>query len=317
MGLTILMLPFLMVPAVASAQGGSMGGKNWGLNVGATVLRDDNLIGLPSRAPVPGALANKEADDTGIQWNANLFYKHNYSNKLQLKFDYDVRQTLYKNNSNLDLTTQIFGAGSTFKLNPLVNITLDYKYIYNNVSGQDFSGIHYISPAFNYMNKTFGLTRLAYTYMYINNWTTDLRDINSSGFSLDQYYFFSNFKRRINIGYKWVNEDAETNNIFDKNKHVGKAGFKTPLVWGINFSADASFAVSDYNSRLIEAGGARKRSDWEQRYSGSIDKELISKWGYLQNLVVHAKYEYYRSISMSSVRNFDNNHFEVGFDASF
>ncbi len=292
----------------------SGGGKNWSFKVGVHAIRDDNLLGSPERGAIPLSLQGKNFDDTGIKWTSNLGYNYKQNAKLSFKFDYDVSQTLYEDNSDRDITTQMFGINTEYKISPLVNVQLMYKYIYNIVDGNDFSGINYIRPSFNYMHRTMGLTSLHFLYSDTNNWLTSLRNTETTGVGVAQYFFFSNYTRRLTVGYQYRDDDAKGKN-FDRETHAVNVGIKTPLFYGINLNADARYTQKDWATRL--AIDTRLREDNEQRYSLALDKVLIAKMGYLQNLVLEGKYNYTYNRSNEDAVFAVNNHFELGIKAAF
>ncbi|QPJ64304.1 MAG: DUF560 domain-containing protein [Candidatus Nitrohelix vancouverensis] len=315
-GLLALAVAAPQAVSAAPSMDAAGGGKSWSFKISGSAIRDDNLLGAPDRGNIPTALQGKEFDDTGFKWTSNLAYNYNYTNKLSFKFDYDVSQTLYEENSDRDITTQMFGINSTYKINALVNIQLMYKYIYNIVDGDDFSGIHYIRPSFNYMHKKWGLTSIHALYSDANNWSTSLRNTETTGAGIAQYYFFDNFKRRVDLGVKWAQDEAKSS-VFDRDVYTVKAGLKTPLYYGVNLTAGAQYARKEYQARKLEAGGNRDREDDEQKYTATLDKTLVTKWGYLQNLVLEGKYQHTYNRSNEFASFYRNNHFELGLKAAF
>jgi len=312
-----LLTSALILPQVAFAAPEiktSGGGKNWTFSAGVTAIRDDNLLGAPERGPIPLSLQGKNFDDVGVRWNSNLGYKYKQSSKLSFKFDYDVNQTIYEENSSRDITTQMFGINSEYKISPLVNIQMMYKYIYNIVNGDDFSGINYFRPSFNYMHRKYGMTAIHFLYSDTNNWITNLRNTETTGAGVAQYIFFSNYTRRLTIGYQYRKDDAKGKN-FDLSSHAVNVGLKTPLFYGINLTTDAKYTQKDYKSRL--AIDTRLREDNQQRYSLALDKMLISKMGYLQNLVLRGLYTHTYNRSTEDAVFSVNNHWELGLSAAF
>jgi|GEM_PF-5857377 len=312
-----LLASALALPQMASAAPSmerSGGGKNWSFKVGFSAIRDDNLLGAPERGAIPVSLVGQNFDDTGIRWTTNVAYNYVQSAKLSFKFDYDVNQTLYEDNNSRDITTQMFGVTAKYKITPLVNFQLMYKYIYNIVNRNDFSGINYIRPTFNYMHKKFGLTSVHFLYSDTNNWVTRLRNTDTSGFGIAQYVFFSNYKRRVSLSYQYRDDDANGRN-FDRDTHQIKLGLRTPLFFGINLDASGAYTQKEWDTRL--AIDNRLREDNNQQYTVGLDKVLISKWGYLQNLVANGKYVYTYNRSNEDAVFTVNNHFEFGIRAAF
>jgi len=207
-------------------------GKNWSFKLETRYAYDDIVVQVPTRMALRPVLKDG-ADDHLYEWSASGRIKHAFMDKFSLRADYDIDMTIHTDLSQFDLTTHIIGLRPRYKFTPLMNMELNYKYIYNIVDGDDFSGIHYVEPSFNYMNKTLGLTRLFYTYKYTDNWLIDLRDNVQHSVGIKQYIFFSNFTKRISVGYKYSRDNSEGSS-FDRDIHIVEVRGKTPLFYGID-----------------------------------------------------------------------------------
>ena len=201
-----------------------------------------------------------------------------------------------------------------YKFAPLVNITLDYNFIYNIVDGDNFSGIHYISPSFNYMNKTFGLTRIFYTFKSTDNWQSDLRDNSAYATGIKHYFFFSDFTRRIHIGYKYTSDDTFST-FFDRNNHTAEIRGQTPLFYGIEMDLEVEISFRKYVRRLGTDGSLR--NDTQEKYSVEFRKVLLDKLGPMEELQIKVGYRYQVNDSNLLFRDFDSNKGFVGLDARF
>jgi hypothetical protein len=292
----------------------SESGKNWSIKVETRFAYDDNVVQAPTSN---GLITNPSdgIDDQLFEWSAQARFKHTFTEKFSIKADYDVDMTIHTDLSRYDLTTHIIGLRPRFKIAPLMNLELNYKYIYNIVDGNNFSGIHYVEPSFNYMHKKFGLTRLFYTYKYSDNWLSDLRDTTQHALGIKQYFFFSNFTKRISIGYKFATDNS--NGIFfDRDMHILEVSGKTPLIYGIEMTADAQFNFRTYKSRLATSG-TEFRDDTQNRAFISFSKTILEKLGFLQNLTAKLQYRYIFNDSNFFLREFSTNRYDAVLEARF
>ena len=308
----------LALPCFSQADSVSEKGKNWKVKLNTSWVHEDNLIGTPTNGTArPAGIVGTSPDADGFNWDLTADYKYKFNDKINFKLNYDLDQTYYGNNSAYDVTTQFFGVGMTRKINPLTNFQLDYKYIYNIVDRDDFSGIHYVNPAFNHMHAKYGLTRIDYLYKYTDNWKFDSRDTTQNSIGLTQYVFFSNFKRRVSLGYRFAKDDATGFLAFSRKIHDFKFSIKSPIAYGVNLNAKTKFSIRDYTNRPTEVGGVAGRNDYVQNYSIKLDKSLLKHWKCLNDLVAEASYRHNFNNSNELVRNHKNNIFKLGLTAKF
>lgn len=288
-------------------------GKNWKLKLNTFFAYDDNVVNEPDRVSArPTNLRGK--DDGAFNWSGNAQVKHSFNKKFSVRATYDIDMTTYFDLNQYDLTSQMFGISPTYKITPTMNVMFDYNFIYNIVDGNNFSGINYFGPSFNYMNSKLGLSRLYYNYKTTNNWVNDFRDNEHHTMGASQYIFFSNYTRRIKIDYQYSVEDT-ANSAFDRDNHRIALEGRTPLMWGINMDVDAVFTLRDYDSRL--GSGTAFRDDTLQRYAIQFDKLLLAKWKCLQDLKLVAKYRHLKNGSNLITRDFTSNRGDIGLQARF
>ncbi|MGV7222615.1 MAG: surface lipoprotein assembly modifier [Nitrospinales bacterium] len=288
-------------------------GKNWRIKLNALYAYDDNVVQAPrDMAFKPDAITTE--DDSMLEWSATADWKHTFNKNLSLRAAYDVDMTIHSKLSEYDLTTQIAGISPTFKISPLMNVMLDYKYIYNIVDGDSFSGIQYLSPSFHYMHPKLGLTRLYYTFQYTDNWKTDLRDNIKHSLGIKQYIFFANYTRRISFGYKYTTEDAN-GDIYDRDLHTLELIGKTPLFFGVDLEVEAEATFRSYDTRLATDSGLR--DDIQHKVYVNLSKVLLRKFAFMENLTAKAQYRYEYNDSDLLLREYRTNRVEVGLEARF
>jgi len=312
--LSILVCFLLITPSILTAATlANESGKFWKFKLSANYSYDDNVVNEPTNIAFrPAFLVGK--DDHIFDWSATLSLKHAFTKKLSMRATYDVDMTIHSELSQYDLTAQILGVGMVYKFAPLFNFTLDYNYIYNIVDDDNFSGIHYVSPSLNYMNKTFGLTRVFYTFKSTDNWQSDLRDNDAFSAGLKHYFFFSDFSRRIILGYKYTSDDT-TGSSFDRDLHTVELRGQTPLFFGIDLDLQVEVTFREYVSRLGTDGSLR--DDDQYKLVAEFKKVLFDKLGIMQNLTMKAGYRYLFNDSNLLLRDYRTNKGYVGLDARF
>jgi len=288
-------------------------GKFWKFKLSANYSYDDNVVNEPTNIAFrPALLVGK--DDHIFNWSATGSLNHNFTDSLSMRLTYDADMTIHSELSQYDLTSQILGLGTVYKFTKLFNFSLDYNYIYNIVDGDNFSGIHYISPSINYMNKTLGLTRVFYTYKSTDNWVNDQRDNEAHAMGLKHYFFFSNFTRRISVGYKYTTDNTD-GPLFDRYFHTVEVRGQTPLFYGILMDLQIDYAFREYDNWVATDGNLR--DDTRQRIYVKFSKVLLRKLGILQNLTANMGYRYMYNDSNLLVREFRTNKGFVGLEARF
>jgi hypothetical protein len=274
---------------------------------------DDNVVQAPRDMAFKPDSIDRE-DDSLFEWSATGVLKHAFTDKFSLRGTYDVDMTIHAHLSEYDLTSQIFGISPTYKLTPLMNIMLDYKYIYNIVDRANFSGIHYVGPSFNYMHPTFGMTRIFYTYKNTDNWKTDARDNIQHEVGFKQYVFFSNYTRRITFGYKY-GTDNTLSDAFDRILHTLELNGRTPLFYGINLEVNAKATYREYDSRIATDGTLR--DDIQHSVYLTLSKVLLRRLAFMENLTAKVKYRYVYNESDLLLREYRSNRVDVGLEARF
>ena len=300
------------------AAGGTLAnesGKNWSVKLETKFAYDDNVVQAPTRTGLITTPSNG-IDDQLFEWSAQARFKHTFNDKFSIKAEYDVDMTIHTDLSRYDLTTHMIGLRPRYKIAPLINFELNYKYIYNIVDGDDFSGIHYIEPSFNDMNKKFGLTRLFYSYKYSDNWLSDLRDTTQHTLGIKHYFFFSNFTKRISLGYKY-STDNSTGIFFDRDMNILEISGTTPLFHGIVMDVDGQITIREYESRLATIGTAIKRNDTQNRAFVRFSKIIREKLGFLQKLTAKLQYRHTFNNSNFFLREFSSNRYDAVLEARF
>ncbi len=289
-------------------------GDNWKLKLNTLYAHDDNVATAPKDASLRPASMSKIGDSM-FEWSGTGIYKYKPTAKLNVRMDYDIDMTIHSKLNDYNLTSQMFSLTPTYKFTPLMNAQLMYSYIWNIVDGDNFSGIHFVSPNFYYMHEKFGLTRLYYTYKYTDNWKYNTRDTSQNSFGINQFFFLFNNKGRVTVGYEYSSDNAQ-GSAFDRNLHNLSLRAKTPLIYGIDLDADGKYSIRSYGTRVADNGTDKRRDD-QQRYSVKLSKVLSKKLWTLENITAYSKYRHVRNSTNLDVREYRSNRVDVGLRAQF
>ncbi|MEE9190288.1 MAG: hypothetical protein V3U16_05915, partial [Candidatus Neomarinimicrobiota bacterium] len=197
----------------------------------------------------------------------------------------------------------------------LINAQLMYSYIWNIVDGDNFSGVHFISPNFYYMHKKFGLTRVYYTYKSTNNWQFDSRDTGQHSAGINQFFFLAKQKGRIKLAYEFA-EDNAVGSAFDRNIHNFSLKAKTPLFFGIDLDAEGKYSIRSYDTRLAD-NAVDERQDDQQRYTVKLSRVLYKELGILEKLTFYTKYRHTLNKTNLDIREYKSNRVDVGLRGIF
>lgn len=283
------------------------GGKSWNIQITGKSFRDDNVGQLPRNPVNIPAKVSGNGPDVALEFNGIGRYKLDVSNALQFAVDYELNHTAYVDLSPYDLQSHTFGGNATYKIKPTWTLDLRYFYMYNILDNDSYNGIHYASPSMMFMiHPKIGYTRISYTFLNRDNFQNNLRDRASHWTEINQYIFFSNFKRRITLGYVFKN-DAAKGSIYDLESHLLTFELKTPLFWGINFKARYGYGDVNYDTRLIRIGGAGIRNDDKHIYLVELSKVLLKNVGFLNTLIGSLRYENLAANSTDKLFEHDKN----------
>lgn len=315
--LCFLLAVLVFMPAKLYAASAAEEGKNWRVQVDTNYVYDDNLAAAPKNETLRAGIGR--VDNSGFQWSGSATYDWKFSNKFKLTFDYDANQVVYDSLSQFDMLIQMFGGGFTYNFTPLFNFTMDYKYIYNVVNNDKFSEIHYYSPAFNYFHEKFGLFRPDFTYKRVNNYQFDSLDMDQYTAGFNYYYFFSNYTRRLNVGYHY-GIDESFGEAFQQKYSIVNASGSTPLWWGLDLTARAVYSFRDYDkfvARFDSQGNNILRQDTFSNYNVNISKVLINKFYIMNNLRLNFDYLHSYNNSNLVIRDYVDNRYTMGVSMGF
>ncbi len=291
----------------------SQSGKNWEIDISANYVYDSNVVASPEDDQFkPTGLTDE--DDSGFAWDGTATYDLEFTKKFKMDFNYDIYQIVYDELSDYDIITQMFGTGMTYKLSRMADIQVDYKYVYNLVDNESFSGFHFINPSFNYFHDKFGFTRIDAWFKEISNINNRTRDGDQWSAGFTHYFLFSNYTRRISVGYRFSQDDT-TGSAFDRDIHDFTVRGLTPLYWGVLLDAKAKLSVREYDEFIVTDGSLR--DDDQQIYSAALSKVLVKKAWVFHDVTASAKYTHLFNKSNLATRTYRSNRYTVGFSTSF
>ena len=290
-------------------------GENWNLKVKGLTVYNDNVVNSPKQRDLRPANLGRGDGDSSIDLGGTASYLYKPDNKIKVKFAYDLDVSIHTRLHAYDLLSQFFTVSPTYKISPLMNVNLQYSYIYNHLNLKPLSGIHYISPSFNHMSKDFGFTRLAYTYKSTNNLQYNSRDNEQHSAGIDHYYFFNNFKSHLKGSYKYTKDNTKGTAYKRKIHDVG-VKLKMPLFYDIDLDAKVDLSFRKYDKR-VSTSGDRLRSDYRKRYTINLSKVIMKNEGYVKKLSVVGRYQHTNNMTNLDVNEYSANLYQIGLQGEF
>lgn len=314
-----VLISFLLLPSLVMGQVSvDKGGKSWKLKLKSQFLHDDNVAQNPDRPPL---LAPRNSD-SGWNGNAAFNYTHKFNNKFSLAGDIDVDATLYSDLTQFDLVAIMAGFKPKYKFSENMFVDLQYFYMRNIAGGNDFSGVNYINPSFNYLHKKFGLTRVHYFYKNTDNFQNQARDGDQHGGGFTHIYLIPNSRHYIGAGYQVSAEETQGSVLttgafrdFDRTIHDFKVLGRIMLPMDIEFNGEYKFSFREYDTFAATAGSVR--DDKQHNFRLRFRKVLWDTLGILNKVTARLDYHHQNNDSNFLVRDYHSNRFMGGLEARF
>tara|TARA_R110002110_G_scaffold415561_1_gene650776 strand:+ start:76286 stop:77221 length:936 start_codon:yes stop_codon:yes gene_type:complete len=125
---------------------------------------------------------------------------------------YDFSQSLYEEFSEVDRQTHIVGADMNAKLSAF-DTGLSFYYIDSRLDGSKFLELYRLSPSISGFLAKKWFARGAYVYSEKVIVNRSDRDAYTHSGEADLYYFRRGLRSYFNVGYRYKNEDAESDRL--------------------------------------------------------------------------------------------------------
>ena len=222
-----------------------------------------------------------------------------------LELGYDFSQTLYEDLSSFDLQSHSFSASVEREFSG-VDTGLIYLYSRTFLAGDDFLGLHSLTPTLGYGVRDWWYVSLRYNYQnkdFISA-DDDGRDSSVNSGTVDNFLFFMEGKAYLSVGYRAEKENAD-DNAFDYLGHFFHARLKMPVParlvarWKPEVQLGYEYYTKNYSSVTTSIGDERQddRTTVTLGLSADITKRLFAKFDF----------EHIEAVSNLSSSDFDEN----------
>lgn len=300
---------WLLAAGPLQAQTLSKAGKNWKVKLNIGTLINDNV------AQNPGGAFNLfgQDGDSAFSWSGSGEYLHTFNDRLSLKGEYQIDQTVYSDLGQYDLLTNSWGLRPRYKFDRNAFLDFQYFYIWSVAGGNSFSGVNYFSPTYSRLLGKWGLVQARFFYANTDNFRNQARDADEFGGGLDYVYIFQGTRNYLGIGYQGVEED--TAGRFDRTRHEVKLRGQYLLPYDIRFKGRYRYSFRDYDTFASSGGGVRQ--DNQHNFNFSVSKVLMNRWEFLNGLTGAISWIRITNDSNALFREYESNQVTFTLTAGF
>jgi hypothetical protein len=235
-------------------------------------LSADAAVGVEYDSNVSVEEVERSSDESDYAFTLELGgeAEQQINPNLEVGVNYDYSQSNYRNFSDVDRQTHIFGSNLAWDLGDL-NLDFSGFYIHARLDGEPFLDLRRVSPSLSGFVARRWYLRGAYVYQDKSLENSPSRDAIAHSGEIDLYFFARGLRRYVNLGYRFKDEDARTAWL-DYQSH----GLKLRYIHRLElFSRLAKLELSwrfedrDYSTDTPTIGERRK----DRRNRGRIDLE--------------------------------------------
>ena len=218
-----------------------------------------------------------------------------------VEFGYDFSQSVYDDQTDFNLQSHIASITLDRSIGD-IDAGLLYLYSRTLLGGDDFLGIHSITPSAGYSVLPELYLNGGYNFQDKNFIRDRGRDARQHAGTLDGYYFLYGSRAFINAGYRVEDENAR-NDELDFLGHFVHLRLKTPIPidalqeWNPVLRLGYAYFRKDYSSVTASIGD--KREDERTTLTASLTSDLT------EHVYAKADYEQIEAISNLLSSDFD------------
>ncbi len=236
---------------------------------------------------------------------AGGIYKPQFGERWGLELGYDFSQTLYEDQTSFDLQSHTVSGSVEDEINGF-DTGFIYLYSRTKLGGDDFLGLHSLTPTLGYALHDRWYVSLRYNHInkdFIAS-SNDGRDASLNSGTIDNFLFFMDGKAYVSLGYKAEDENTDDTE-FDYFGHFFHAKLKMPIPmkqiekWNPVFRLGYEYYDKDYSNVTASIGEKRKdeRTTVTLGLSADFSKHLFGKFNF----------EHIEAVSNLSSSDYDEN----------
>lgn len=281
--------------------------KPWSLDAALGMQYDSNVIVGPDNTPLPQGISGKS------DWVGVLYLKGQYdllkTNNFRGSANYSIYQSLHARLSDFNITQQVAGLDTEYKLSPAVALKGTYAFEYVLVGGNQYDFMHTLTPAIVFSYGRGFSTTLSYSYSKFHFSDSDLFTDNSdrTGFNnrgaITEFMPLTGFLD-VSAGYA-MDKDNTSKDFWAYTGNKGFAVLAFRLCRSLSADLYGEYYHRDYEG--ISPFSGTRRSDNVQTYSLTLTKRLSDTFSlvvgqaYIHNQSNIDVFDYKRAITSAFI----------------
>jgi len=267
--------------------------KPWSISVYGGIEYDENVSASDLDL-------NTQEGDISAVYELSGSYAWKLTKKDELQLGYRFSESLYQDFPAFDLQMHMASLNGSHKFENFSS-SMSYMYTRASLGREDLLEMHRFTPTVGRLFYSKFYPSISYIYTIKNFFTTQDRDAQNHGVSLDNLYFFMDNQAYVLMGYLLENEDAEGDR-FDYLGHKIKAQLNMPLpipFLETEFKFSYSYSFKDFRNVTPSIG--EERADRKHNYAVKLIQPIFKVFR------IELEYEYTDSKSNLSSSDFTEN----------
>lgn len=228
--------------------------------------------------------------DYALTLSAGLGVQKELSDSTKISLSYDYNQNIYQNFSQVDRQTHIVGGNLNMDLGK-ADAGLSLFYINSRLDGKPFLELSRVSPSVSgFLSKKL-FARGAYVYSDKSIEDRPQRDAISNAAEADLYYFRRGLRSYLNIGYRFRDEDANSDAL-DYSSHSLKLRYIQRVeVFAKLAKLELAWRYEDRDYQSDTASINEERADRRHRWRLDFELPILGEGSAIQFYYGYSDYD--------------------------
>ncbi|MBT5665558.1 MAG: tetratricopeptide repeat protein [Rhodospirillaceae bacterium] len=280
--------------------------KKWTASTSVGYQYDDNVT-------TDEVDTSSNLHDTAFILEAAATYQLHQGGAIDIEVGYDFFQSLYDDLTSFDLRSHTFSIVAEKEIAD-VDASAILLYTRTNLGGDDFLGIHSITPSLGYGFTPNWYASFSYNFQNKNFIGAEERDSEVHSVGVNNFVFFMDGKANVSFGYRIEDENTESSE-FDYLGHFLHAKVKAPIPGAAiakwNPTATLGWAYYNKNYNSLTASISDERQDERTTLSLGLTADVTTR--------VQAKFAYEKIEAISNLvtADFNENIATLSFGVTF
>jgi tetratricopeptide (TPR) repeat protein len=231
-------------------------GKAWSVYGGTGVQYDSNVRLDP----------NDPKDDATFLFDAGLRYDFARSDKVLLRLQYDLFQSLHADVTDFDFRANHIRGIASFAPDPRVWLGVQAGWDHYVLGSHSYLEEPWVTPFVSVLEGSLGLTQVLFRYGhqdFLSQPFEDIRDGPTYSAGVNQVFYLGNPQRYLTTGYEYEDDTPSdpSGSDYARHGHTFHVGVGTPTWFQTNASLTYVFRYDEYTQPNSFAGFRKRRYD--------------------------------------------------------